>query len=205
MVGIYKITNPEGKIYIGLSKDIEKRFKSHKTLQFRGNTKLRESLIKYTPDFHLFEILEEINIFNSNKSQLDIILRKRERHWIDKYNSCVLGLNENTGGGGCVSHTPQSKYKIGINQKNKPKPHTDEWNKNIGLSLLGKKHSQTTNEKRIISLSKIIIQYDLQGNFIKEWPNAKLAAKELNLSYGGINRCCCKHLNTSGKFKWGFK
>jgi len=32
MIGIYKITNPEGKIYIGLSKNIEKRFKNHKNL-----------------------------------------------------------------------------------------------------------------------------------------------------------------------------
>jgi group I intron endonuclease len=67
MVGIYKITNPEGKSYIGLSKDIEKRFKSHKGLQFKGNNKLRESLTKYGGDSHLFEILEEIDISSITK------------------------------------------------------------------------------------------------------------------------------------------
>ena len=64
MVGIYKITNPLGKSYIGLSKNIKLRFKSHKRLQFRGNNKLRESLILHGGDSHLFEIIEEVNILN---------------------------------------------------------------------------------------------------------------------------------------------
>jgi group I intron endonuclease len=205
MVGIYKITNPEGKSYIGLSKDIEKRFKSHKTLQFKGNNKLKKSLIKYGWDFHVCEILEEINKFELNKSQLDVILRKRERYWINIYKTFDNGLNENKGGGGCVFHTSQSKQKIGKNQKNKSKPHTEEWNKNIGLSLLGKKQSIDTIEKRRISNSKAIIQYDLKDNFIKEWVSGKIAAKELNISYAGINNCCLGRIKSSGKFKWGFK
>ncbi len=32
MIGIYKITNPEGKIYIGQSIDIDRRFKEYKRL-----------------------------------------------------------------------------------------------------------------------------------------------------------------------------
>jgi len=205
MIGIYKITNPEGEAYIGLSKNIEKRFKNHKTLQFNKHTKLKESLIKYSPDLHLFEILEEINISNLNKSQLDMILRKRERYWINIYKTFNNGLNENKGGGGCVSHTSQSKQKIGEKQKNKPKPHTEEWNKNIGLSLLNKKQSINTVEKRRISNSKPIIQYDLNDNFIKEWPNGKIAAKELNITYSGINHCCLGKTKSSGKYKWSFK
>ena len=50
MVGIYKITNPKGQAYIGLSKNIEKRFQSHKKLQFKGNVKLRESLVEHGGD-----------------------------------------------------------------------------------------------------------------------------------------------------------
>jgi len=205
MVGIYKISNPENKVYIGLSKNIEKRFKSHKTLQFRGNTKLKESLVKYTPDCHLFEIIEIIDILGLNNHQLDVVLRKRERYWINLYKSFENGLNENKGGGGCVSHKLQSKQKIGINQKHKPKPHTDEWNKNIGISLLGKKQSISTIEKRRISNSKNIIQYDLNGNPIKEWISGKIASKELNITYTGINNCCLGRTKSSGKFKWSFK
>ena len=32
-IGIYKITNPKNKIYIGKSKNIEKRFESYKKIQ----------------------------------------------------------------------------------------------------------------------------------------------------------------------------
>ena len=205
MVGIYKITNSEGKLYIGLSKDIEKRFKSHKGLQFKGNNKLRESLTKYGGDSHLFEILEEIDISSITKHQSDSLLRKRERYWINLYKTFDDGLNENKGGSGCGSHTEESKQKISESLKGKLKPHTSEWNKNIGLSLLGKKQNINTVEKRRVSNSKTIIQYDLNNNPIKEWINGKVAAKELNITYTGINHCCLGRTKSSGKFKWSFK
>jgi hypothetical protein len=65
-----------------------------------------------------------------------------------------------------------------------------EWNKNIGLSLLGKKQNPNTVEKRRISNSKAVMQYDLDNNFIQEWLNGKIAAQKLNISYSGINNCC---------------
>ena len=205
MVGIYKITNPKGKSYIGLSKDIEKRFKTHKGLKFKGNNKLRESLTNYGVDSHSFEILEEIDVSSITNPQLDSLLRKYERYWISFYKTFEDGLNENKGGSGCGSHTKTSKQKISKSQKGKPKPHTIEWNINIGLSLLGKKQNINTIEKRRVSNSKAIIHYDLNNNFIKEWINGKVASEELNISYTGINDCCLGRLKTSGNFKWGFK
>ena len=105
MVGIYKITNPEGKAYIGLSKNIEKRWISHKNLQFKGNLKLRNSLNTYPVDSHVWEIIEIIDIKSLNLHEGNALLRKRERHWIDHYNTFKNGLNENGGGSGCGSHT----------------------------------------------------------------------------------------------------
>ena len=148
MVGIYKITNPEGKSYIGLSKDIEKRFKGHKGLQFHGNNKLRESLTKYGGDSHLFEILEEVNILYLDRSEGNALLRKRERYWINLYKTFENGLNENKGGSGCGSHTEESKQKISQALKGKPKPldfgakrskdfYTDEWKNKLSEASKG--------------------------------------------------------------------
>ena len=47
MIGIYKITSPSGKIYIGQSKDIEKRFKAYKNLKCKGQPYIYRSLLKY--------------------------------------------------------------------------------------------------------------------------------------------------------------
>lgn len=60
MAGIYKITSPTGKIYIGqTSKEFKERFKAYKTLNCKKQRKLYNSLVKYGPENHIFEIVEE--------------------------------------------------------------------------------------------------------------------------------------------------
>jgi predicted GIY-YIG superfamily endonuclease len=180
MVGIYKITNPESKSYIGLSKDIEKRFQSHKGLQFHGNNKLRESLTKYGGDSHLFEILEEINIFYLNRSEGNALLRKRERYWINLYKTFENGLNENRGGSGCGSHTTESKQKISESLKGKPKP--------IDFGEKRKKwqHTEEWKEKVRKSPRCPILMYDLEDNLVQEFPNQQLAADYLGVKKQAI-------------------
>lgn len=193
MVGIYKITNPENKSYIGLSKDIEKRFQSHKALQFRGNNKFRESLTKHGWDSHFCEILEEINISDLDRSEGNALLRKRERHWINKLNTFYGGLNENGGGSGCGSHTPESKQKISESLKNKPKP------SDFGANR--KKWQQDEEWKQKVKNAPRcpILMFDLEDNFIKEWPNQQLAADYLGVRKQAIWNFLNGHLNPNGK------
>ena len=54
--------------------------------------------------------------------------------------------------------------------------------------------------------SKTIYQYDLQGNFIKEWVSVQKISKQLGLLEKSI-RCCCNHkygYKTCGGFKWEY-
>ena len=148
MIGIYKITNPKGQAYIGLSKNIEFRFNQHKNFQFKGNNKLRESLTQYGGDSHLFEVLEEVDISSCNRNEGNALLRRRERYWINELQTYNNGLNENKGGSGCLSHTEESKQKIS-EANSKPKPadfgvnrskdfYTDEWKQKISESTRGR-------------------------------------------------------------------
>jgi len=84
MIGIYKITNPKGKIYIGQSININRRFKEYKKLQCTQSVKLYNSLKKYTPENHIFEILEECSIEQLND---------KEEFYIKFFNSHIKGLN----------------------------------------------------------------------------------------------------------------
>jgi len=84
MIGIYKITNPKGKIYIGQSIDIDRRFNEYKKLLCNQSKKLYNSLKKYSPNLHKFEILEECNMNE---------LSDKEEYYILKYNSHINGLN----------------------------------------------------------------------------------------------------------------
>jgi group I intron endonuclease len=77
MVGVYKITNPSGKIYIGQSVDIDNRFNAYKKLRCKGQIKLYNSLVKYGWDNHITEIIEECD---------ESKLLERETYWKLYYN-----------------------------------------------------------------------------------------------------------------------
>lgn len=57
--GIYRITSPTGRIYVGSSKNIYKRWKSYYRLSCKEQPKLYHSLNKHNPTNHIFDILEE--------------------------------------------------------------------------------------------------------------------------------------------------
>lgn len=180
MIGIYKITSPLGRVYIGQSIDIELRFISYKKLKCKSQLRLHGSFLKYGVDSHVFEVIEECS-FES--------LNERERYWQDVYD--VLGKkglnchlvstkespkvlskemklkisNSLTG----FRHTDESKAKISkgligrvvsketrekISNSNKNKPFSDERRKKISESLKGRKIPKEVIEKRNEKLSK---------------------------------------------------
>ena len=52
---------------------------------------------------------------------------------------------------------------------------------------------------------KIVIQYSLDGDFIKEWENAEIAANSIGLTTRAIYNCCQGRTKTSGGYKWKYK
>lgn len=74
--GVYSITNNvTGELYIGSSKDIKKRWVSHKSLSAhkrQPNVKLYKAMAQYGCDNFTFEVIEE----TTN-------LREREQYWIE--------------------------------------------------------------------------------------------------------------------------
>ena len=56
---VYKITSPSGKIYIGSTINVQKRFKNYNSLSCPKQIKLYRSLLKYGVDNHIFEIIWE--------------------------------------------------------------------------------------------------------------------------------------------------
>ena len=179
MVGIYKITNPEGKAYIGLSKEIEKRWKSHKNLQFQGNELLRESLIKYGGDSHSFEVIEEIDISSLKRAKANSLLRKCERYWIKELDTFNNGLNSNGGGSGCNSHTAESKRLIG-EANSKPKP------KDFGANRKKWQHTEEWKEKIRNTKRRPILMYDSEDNLVGEFPNNARAAEFIGCQKSAI-------------------
>ena len=82
MIGIYKITSPTGKIYIGQSTNIENRKYYYSSIKCNKQHKLYNSLQKQGWEQHMFEIIEECSLDQLNE---------REIHWGLYYD--VLGEN----------------------------------------------------------------------------------------------------------------
>jgi len=95
-----------------------------------------------------------------------------------------------------------SKSKLGI----KLSAETIEKLKKIKLGKrLTKKHTEAIRKGKQLSQGKVIIQYDLNYNFIKEWVALSLAARELNIHTSSIRRCCKGNGKSCGGFKWDYK
>ena len=192
MVGIYKITNPKGQAYIGLSKNIEKRFQSHKKLQFKGNVKLRESLVEHGGDSHLFEVIEEVNISTLGRSQANNLLQIRERYWINHFKTFGGGLNANRGGSGCGSHTAESKRLIG-EANSKPKP------KDFGANRKKWQHTEEYKAKMRNAARKPIIVSSIDGKITKEFNTQIQADKWIGVSSPVLQLILRKKPRSNGK------
>ena len=108
--GIYKIQNKiNGKIYIGQSVNIEKRWNKHKNasqniLDHGYETHLYRSFRKYGIENFDFSIIEECPIAELNQ---------KEKYWIQKYNSFFKGYNLTLGGDSSGTEIKKEKI-IGI-------------------------------------------------------------------------------------------
>lgn len=115
MIGIYKITSPTNKIYIGQSTNIENRWNDYyKMIRCKRQTRLYNSLKKYKPHNHIFEIIEECT---------EDKLLEKETYWKEYYN--VLGVPSlccrMDGKGGKLSQS--TKDKMSKNKLGKPTKH----------------------------------------------------------------------------------
>lgn len=160
-IGIYKITSPSGKVYIGKSINIEKRWDVYlKIYGCEQQVKLFNSLCKYGSINHIFEIIEECSIEQLNE---------REIYYIKLYDSINNGLNLTEGGDG------------------------------------GNLNEESEELRRINSM-KPILQYDLEGNFIKEYIGATEAIKYIGKgNSNNINDCARGKYKSTYGYRWLYK
>lgn len=167
-IGIYKITSPSGKVYIGQSIDIDKRFRYYERLHCKNQLLLFNSFKKYGLNEHKFEI-----ITLCNESQLNDL----ERYYQNLY--CVLGENglnlKLTETNECKAvfkdcirkkisdklklinrkpHSIETKVKMSLSQKDKPKSAEHR----LKMSIERKKRGMTDEHKQKLILSRIGIK-----------------------------------------------
>lgn len=177
--GIYKITSPSGRIYIGQSKNIEKRFLQYRRLQCKYQKLLYNSLIKYGVENHVFEIVlqclpEELNL--------------NELKYIQETGSYKDGLNMTKGGEiSPMSHPEIAAKMIGKKHSEESKTKRSKTLKNklatgqIQHGRLNSKHTSESirkiREKRTLYKPSSKKVYCTLSN--KKWSSIKECWEEL--------------------------
>lgn len=177
---IYKIVFPNGKIYIGQTTNLYRRSIMHKNAIYSGQKLLQQAFLDCGSQQNK-TILKVLHYCNKKE------LNKWEKYYIIFYNTAdsLKGLNLELGG---CNGKASKRSKL-----------------NKGLAGKGRKYSKNGLKNIIKALrkrAKPLLQYDLNGNFIKEWETTGDVAKAFNLkrkSTGNIHAGC-----KSGKPRLGF-
>ncbi len=223
------ITSPTGKIYIGQSIDIERRFQTYRGIYYpKSQRKLYASLNKYGPANHKFEILKECD-----KSDLNAL----EKEYISIYKSFGtrhgMNLKSHSERGCTLSQETKNKIsKSNTGKRHGPRgPRPDHIRKKISQSHIGLvtrigfKVPQEVRDRISKKLKGIkfslerrenirngvlniprrnVIQLDKDGNKIKVWPSMSAAARGINGDPSAIRKVCIGLFNMHKKFKWAY-
>lgn len=204
IIGIYKITSPSNKIYIGQSVNIHKRWQSYRMLRCKFQRHLYSSFLKYGVETHIFEIIQECE-----KEELNTL----EKYYINYYDifNTDKGLNIREGGGSRAKFSEEARQLMSINRKGKYSGENNPMNK-PGIREKCKGHivtQETRNkigEANSISKSKgAVLQYSLEDIFIAEYTSCMAAYKATKINNRNITYACKHKRKTAGGFKWKYK
>lgn len=153
-------------------------------------------------------IIEELDSVNFQENESWEWL---EQYWISQMKIWGFNITNLTDGGDGNKNQHFSKETI---QKRAEKlrgiPRDLETRRKISESHKGKILSEETKNKVSNSIKELqgrkILQYDLDGNKIKEWNCIVDAAKQLNIDKANIGHCCShkENHNSAGGFIWRY-
>jgi hypothetical protein len=102
----------------------------------------------------------------------------------------------------------ETRLKISLSQIGKKRgPLSEELKKKISESHMGRRNSADAILRASIHRKRPVLQYDLQGNFIKEWVGAVDACRELHINRSTLCQCCNPNhrIKSAGGFIWKLK
>ena len=176
--GIYSVVNKiNGKMYIGQSIDIERRWEQHK--YGKGNIILRNSILKHGIENFEFNILEIVDINNKSKIELTEVLTELEQKWFNVEKPFLK----------------QNGYNIQKTSKPNLTPNKD---KHFGAKISKIKIDNNHT-------GKPLVQHNLNGEIIKEWKSAAEVERKLGYKAENISASCLKKVKSSNNFIWRFK
>ena len=166
---IYYIRNKvNGKMYIGKTNNYEKRRYQHFNLPKNKFSILAKAFNKYGKDN--FEMCPIVTFQAINNDILNHVLSWLETYYIKKYNTLEHGYNMTKGGEGTSGYSHREETKLKIRNSAFGRKFSEAHIEHLKLSHLG-------NE--VLYSEKAILQYNKNGEFIKEFKSVAFATREL--------------------------
>lgn len=188
------INKTNNKVYVGItSMAVNNRWREGK-----GYIKceiMNRAILKYG-----WNNFEHIILCKTSKDRAIVL----EQYLIRHYKRKGLSYNISNGGQGVGTVSEYTKNKL---------------RKYVGskASMYGKHPSKETIEKRVstrkkapsentlLAHRKIILQFNLDGEFIKEFNSIKEASEEIGVSKSAIVHCLKGKTKKAGGYKWKYK
>lgn len=174
---VYMHTVPNGRKYIGITcQQPEERWRGG--FRYNYNKRFFAVIVKYGWD----NIKHEILFKNLSQEEAE----RKEIELIEKYrtNQEEYGYNLTSGGKGAPNCVVSLETREKLRAANTGRKVSEETRQNLSKARKGK--CMGVDNPR----SKKILQYDLDGNFIKEWDSFKDIERALNVSYTCIWAVC---------------
>ena len=149
------------------------------TFQKNPNNRLTNHKIFFKDKNIIFNIIDVININKEDR----FLVKYWESFYISLYKSWGFKLkNKNNGGGGPLQHSEETKNNFSKIRKIKG-----------------------TNNNQILPFRKKILQYDLDGNFVREWVGINNTANTLGIQKSSIYETLKGIRQSAGGYIWLYK
>lgn len=216
---VYKHTSPDGRVYIGLTKN-DPLLRWENGHGYKNNTYFTRSIKKYGWENFKHDILYD-NLTEERAKQLEIKLIAEY-----KSNQRKFGFNISSGGESAAGIKMSARQKELIRKRNLGKSVSKETRKKLSeaskrvwqnpdhIALmrelnLGKNNPQygkiRTDEEKIIRGAKSVIQKTLDGEIIAEFISLHDAENKTGVHRDCITRCCKGISKQSKGFIWEYK
>lgn len=152
----------------------------------------------------IIELIEEVD---------DSLWAEKERYWIKFYSEKYSLFNKTLGGEDFVFKSGNNPWNKGGGEKvslesrlkmsnsHKGKILSEAHKRAISKTLSGVKKKKGNYQS---SCRKKILQYSLEGIFIREWESLSEAGKSLNIDRRNISQNCLNNTKSSGEFIWKY-
>ena len=194
---------PNGKIYVGITKQKPKYRWRNKNFHYNDN--MKKEIEKYGWENVKHEILFE-NLTKEEAEQKEIELIKKYKSNNEKY-----GYNLDSGGLRGFKRNKKTLEKLSQSLKGrKPscgflgKHHSIETKNKMSQDRKGRIVNPETIKKRVEKTSIKVNQYDTDMNFIKTWKSITEASRVLHIKDSDISRVCKGYRKTCGGYIWKY-